>query len=405
MFADDQVGRGQATEVSMGGAYLWRRVAAVTASIVLGATALAGCGGDGAAGQIVLIFDIDTTGVDQNRIAGAECSRASGGRYTIEQQIQPSRKSDDNRVYLARRLTAHDTGLDIMMIDDIWTAEFANAGWILPYPPEVARQVEQGTFRVPLETGTYRGQLYAAPQSTGTQLLWYRTDLVPHPPKTWDEMIRMAEDLAARGLPHYIEVQGARYEGLTVWFNTLLSSSGGSIVTENGEVQVARNDAARRSVSIMARLATSRAADPSLSLSHEDDARLAMEAGNAAFELNYLFVYASMLKDGGGAFIDSMGRPTTQNTGRRVGDVFSWAPYPAVVAGAPARVTVGGPSLAVSAASRHPAEAFEAVQCLRNRDNQLRNAIGVARPPTLAALYDDPVFQKQYPAWQACGIR
>jgi len=32
------------------------------------------------------------------------------------------------------------------------------------------------------------------------------------------------------------------------------------------------------------------------------------------------------------------------------------------------------------------------VQCLRNRDNQLRGAVGVARPPTPVALYDDPAL-------------
>lgn len=302
---------------------------------------------------------------------------------------------------LARRLAAHDTGLDIMELDDMWTAEFAQAGWILPYPTGVARQVEQGTLRVPLETGTYQGRLYAAPVSTNTQLLWYRKDLVPKPPQTWDEMIQMAEGLAARGLPHYIEVQGARYEGLTVWFNTLLASGGGAIVSENGDVQVARGDAARQAVGVMVRVATSRAADPSLSLSQEDDGRLAMQAGSAAFEVNYPFVYVSMHENSGGTFIDSLGRPTSQNTGRRVGDVVGWAPYPSIVAGTPARVTIGGYNLAVSTTSRYPAEAFEAVQCLRNRDNQLRDAVEVQRSPTLIALYDDPALRKRYPAWQA----
>jgi multiple sugar transport system substrate-binding protein len=386
----------------MGGAcrrYL-RVLAAVAAGIVLGAAALVGCG-SAAAGQVMLVFDTDTDAVDQYRIAAAECSKASGGRYMIEQQTQPSRNTDDNRLHLARRLAAHDTGLDIMDLDDIWIAEFAQAGWILPYPPDVARQVEQGTLRVPLETGTYQGRLYAAPLNTSTQLLWYRKDLVPHPPETWDEMIQMAEDLAARGLPHYIEVQGARYEGLTVWFNTLLASGGGEIVSENGDVQVARGDAARRAVGVMARIATSRAADPSLSLSREDDARLAMQAGKAAFEVNYPFVYASVRENGGDTFIDALGRPTDRDTGRRVGDVFGWAPYPSLRAGQPARVTVGGHNLGVSATSRHPAEAFEAVQCLRNRDNQLRNAVEMEMAPTLVALYDDPELRKRYPEWQA----
>jgi multiple sugar transport system substrate-binding protein len=348
----------------------------------------------------VLNFYTGAEGADEYRAAAVECSRAAGGRYTIEQRTQPNRSTDEQRLHLARRLVANDSGLDIMELDVIWTAEFAQAGWILPYPPGLARQIEQETLQVPMETGTYRGRLYAAPLSTNTQLLWYRKDLVPNPPKTWEEMVQMAESLAARELPHYIEVQGARYEGLTVWFNTLLASGGGSIVSENGEVQVARGDAARQAVGVMAQIATSRAADPSLSLSHEDDARLAMQAGEAAFEVNYPFVYASMHEIGGGAFIDSLGRPTRQDTGRRVEDVFGWVAYPSVVAGTPARVTIGGINLGVSATSQHPAEAFEAVQCLRNRDNQLRNAAEVKRPPTLVALYDDPVLQKRYPVWR-----
>jgi multiple sugar transport system substrate-binding protein len=377
------------------------RVLAVAAGVVLGAATLVGCGSD-AAGPIVLEFSTGSVGVEQYQIAAAECGRTAGGRYTIEPRTPPSKSADDQRLYLARRLAAHDPSLDIIEFDTAVTGEFAQAGWILPYPAEVARQVEQETLRVPFETGIYQEKLYSVPLATSTQLLWYRKDLVPSPPKTWDEMIQMSENLAAQGLPHYIEVQGARYEGLTVWFNTLLTSSGGSIVAENGEVQVARGDAARQALGVMARLATSPAADPSMSVNKEDDNRLAMEAGNAAFQVNYPFVYAKMHSpEGGGTFIDELGRPTKQDTGRRVKDVFGWAPYPSVVAGQPATVTTGGANLAVSTSSQHPAEAFEAVLCLRNWDNQLRQAVGVGRPPTLAALYDDPAFQESFPAWQA----
>ncbi len=385
----------------MGGASGWRRVATVVVGVVLGAATLVGCG-SGTAGQVVLNFVTGAVGAEQYRIAAAECSRASGGRYTIEPRPPGSRSADDQRLHLARRLAAHDPSLDIMEFDSALTGEFAQAGWILPYPAELTRQVEQGTLRVPLETGIYQGRLYTAPLATSTQLLWYRKDLVPSPPKTWDEMIQMAEDLEAKGLPHYIEVQGARYEGLTVWFNTLLTSSGGSIVSENGDVQVARGDSARQALGVMARVATSRAADPSLSVSQENDARLAMEAGKAAFQVNYPFVYAMMrAPGGGGTFIDELGRPTKQDTGRRVRDFIGWAPYPSVVAGKPATVTIGGANLGVSATSQHPAEAFDAVLCLRNRDNQLRNAVDVGRPPTFVALYDDPALLETFPGWQA----
>lgn len=371
------------------------------AARVLIAATLVSCGSD-ATGQVVLHLDTGTQGVSQYRAAAAACSNASGGRYTIEQRTRATRDSNGQRLALGRRLAAHDPSLDIMELDVNFTAEFAEAGWIVPFPVESARQIEHGTLKVPLETGMYRGRLYAAPQSTNTQLLWYRKDLVAHPPKTWEEMVQIAEALAARGLPHYIEVQGKRYEGLTVWFNTLLTSGGGAIVAENGEVQVAQGVAARQALGVMTRVATSRAADPSLPVSNEDDGQYAMEAGTAAFEVNYPFAYSQMYTPrGGGTFIDQRGRPTGQDTGRRVKDVFGWTAYPSVVAGAPARVTIGGTNLGVSATSRHPAEAFEAVKCLRDRDNQLLQAVGAGRPPTLAALYDDPAFQKSCPAWQA----
>ena len=58
---------------------------------------------------------------------------------------------------------------------------------------------------------------------------------MPTPPKTWAEMINDAEKLAKQGKPHYIEIQGAQYEGGTVWFNTMLASAGGSVLTPDGD--------------------------------------------------------------------------------------------------------------------------------------------------------------------------
>ena len=86
----------------------------------------------------------------------------------------------------------------------------------------------------------------------------------------------------------------------------------------------------------MKQLATSTAADPSLSVQMENQNRLAMEAGTAAFELNYPFVYPAMKADNPKLFKD-----------------FKWALYPEVIPGVPAKVTIGGIDLAVSAYSQH----------------------------------------------------
>jgi len=60
-------------------------------------------------------------------------------------------------------------------------------------------------------------------------------------------------------------------------------------------------------------------------------------------------------------------------------------------------VTIGGINLGVSAFSPHPDDAFEAIRCLANKQNQATDAVKGGLPPTLAALYDDPAVQKAYP--------
>jgi multiple sugar transport system substrate-binding protein len=380
------------------------RMRVAGAGALLAAALLAGCGSQ-PVGPPVLNFYTPADNASGYAAAAQACTEQADGRYSVVQQTLP-KSADDQRLQLARRLVAGDPAVDIVGIDVTWTAEFAEAGWIAPFPEDTAERIREGTLEGPYETGTYQGRLWAAPLNTNTQLLWYRNDLAPEPPQTWDEMIEMSEALGAQGLPASIQVQGAQYEGLSVWFNTLLTSAGGQIVAEDGEVLVDDGDAARRAASIMQRVASSPVADPSLSVAQENDGRLAMEAGQAAFQVNYPFVNASINTPppdggGGGTFIDEQGRPTARDTGRRVVDVFAWAPYPSVVPGEPATVTLGGLNLGVSTSSRHPDLAFEAVTCLRNEENQLFNAVEGGVPPTLAALYDDPSFQEEYPAWEA----
>ncbi len=371
---------------------------------MLAAATLAGCS-SAPAGPPVLNFYTPADTAEQYAQGAAACTEAAGGRYSVVQQTLP-KSADDQRLQLARRLVAGDPEVDLVAIDVTWTAEFAAAGWIEPLPADVAAEVSDGTLPGALATATYQDQLWGAPLNTNTQILWYRSDLAPTPPATWDEMIAMSEALGEQDLPSYIEVQAAQYEGITVWFNTLLTSAGGAITNDKGDVLIGEGDAAETALSIMKRVATSPAGDPSLSVAQENDGRLAMEAGTAAFQVNYPFVYPSMFNPppdggGGGTFIDEQGRPTGEDTGRRVADVFAWAPYPSVIEGEPATSTIGGLNIGVSTTGGDQELAFEAMQCLRNEENQLVNALGGGVPPTLEALYIDPEFQAEYPAWEA----
>jgi multiple sugar transport system substrate-binding protein len=367
---------------------------AAVAGALLAASALAACGSAGAGtGPVTLNYYSfpDDSGALQQAVD--TCSAQSGGRYKIVYNKLP-RGADGQRQQMVRRLAAGDSSMDILALDVTWEAEFAEAGWILPWTGTNQQQATNGTLKVPLETATWHGKLYAVPYNSNTQLLWYRSDLVPNPPQTWDEMINDSIQLAKAGKPHLIEIQGAQYEGTVVWFNTMLASAGGSVLTPDA-AHVSLGAPAVQALAIMKKLATSVAADPSLAVQMEDPNRLAMEAGTAAFELNYPFVYPSMKTN----------QPTLFKN-------FKWALYPRVNANEPAHVTIGGIDLAISKYSPHPDLAFQAALCLRDRPNQLIAATKGGLPPTIASLYNDPALFPNYPfhadilaALQAASVR
>jgi multiple sugar transport system substrate-binding protein len=357
----------------------WRRPAIGLACAALASSALAACGSANAStGTVSLNFYLypDVSGATQQAIKN--CDNQSGGKYTISYQQLPT-GSDGQRQQLVRRLAAHDSTIDIMGLDVTWEAEFAQAGWAAPWTGADLTAAENGTLKPALETAMWKGKLYAVPDNSNTQLLWYRSDLVPKPPTTWAQMLADAAQLKKEGKPHYIEIQGAQYEGATVWFNTMVASAGGTVLNPDA-TKVTLGAPAVKALSIMKQLATGPGADPSLTVQMENQNRLAMEGGQAAFELNYPFVYPSMKTDNPKLFKN-----------------FKWALYPQVTPGVPAKVTIGGIDLAVSAYSQHKALAFQAALCLRDKQNQLIGANVGGAPPTITSLYNDPALFKNYP--------
>jgi multiple sugar transport system substrate-binding protein len=355
------------------------RYVGVTIVGALAAAGLVACGTSSAGtGPVTLNFYNfpDPSGAVQTAVDN--CSAASHGKYTISyNKLQNA--ADQQRLQMARRLAAGDSSMDILGLDVTWEAEFATAGWIRPWTGQFKQEAIQGTLKGPLNTAIWRGKLVAVPYNSNTQLLWYRSDLVKTPPKTWAQMLADAEQLQKQGKPHLIEIQGAQYEGTVVWFNTLVASAGGSILNPTSTA-AQLGLPAFKALTIMKQLASSTAADPSLGVQMEDQNRLAMEAGQAAFELNYPYVYPSMKADQPALFKH-----------------FKWAPYPSVIPGKPARVTIGGIDLAISAYSQHPQLAFQAALCLRNAQNQLIAAVKGGLPPTLASVYNNPQMQSAYP--------
>ncbi len=343
--------------------------------------AIAGCGSS-STGPVTLNWYVFPEPSGSFAAAATACSKASNGKYNIKINFL-STQSDQQRVSLVRRLAAHDSSIDILAMDVDWTAEFANAKWLKPVPSSLASQIKSADLPGPVQTATYQNRLWAVPINSNTELLWYRKDLlkaIGKPvPTTWDQMIADSKQLAKMGKPHYIEEQGAEYEGLTVWFNSLVNSAGGQILTGNNHVVI--GSSARTAAQIMHSLATSPAADPSLNVDQEDQGRIAFEAGTAAFMINYPFVWPSAQKDVAKTIFPQMG----------------YAAFPTVSPGTKPRVSIGGYNLGISAYSKHQQLAFDAVNCLTQEKYEISYAEKGGLAPVRGSIYDMPSFAKQYP--------
>jgi multiple sugar transport system substrate-binding protein len=349
--------------------------ARLVAALALTAAAAAGvgCGGSGSgSGPPTINWYIYNEPSGAYEQAVSTCNKQAHGAYKIVYQRLPS-DANQQRELLVRRLAAKDSSIDVIGMDVIWTAEFAQAGWIKEWTGANKAAAMKGKLAGPLRTVTYKNRVWAIPFTSNTQLLWYRKDKVKTPPKTWNQMIDQAVKLNTA-----IEVQGRQYEGLSVWVNSLIASAGGRIVDENGKVHVDATQAAE----IIKKLATSKAAPPGLSTNAEDEGRLGFESGRSDFQINYPFIYpsAAMVK-------------SPKNFQKRIG----WARWPAVVAGKRSRPPLGGFNLGVGSHSKHPALAFRAARCLAEPANQIVATTKGGLPPTTESLYKDPAVKKAYP--------
>ncbi|HEY6818464.1 MAG TPA: extracellular solute-binding protein [Mycobacterium sp.] len=403
-----------------------RRIGAIALALLTAGSAISSCGArDG--GRVISFYTPAGDAATFTAVA-RRCTDQFGGRFTVRQVSLP-RGTDDQRVQLARRLSANDHTVDVIAMDVIWTAEFAEAGWVLPLSDDPARQAEADattdTLPGPLSTATWRHRLYAAPVSTNTQLLWYRPDLMNKPPETWSGVLAEAARLHAAGGPSWIGVQANQNEGVVVWFNTLLESAGGQVLSDDGSTVTLTDTPAHRTATvtalqIMKSVATAPGADPSVTRTDAGTARLAFEQGKAALEVNWPYALASMLENavkGGVPFlplnrsanlagsINDVGLfAPTERQFREAYDasrrVFGFAPYPAVRPGEPAKVTIGGLNLAVSKTTRHKAEAYEAIRCLRDASNEKYISLEGGVPAVRTSLYADPQFQAKYPMYE-----
>jgi multiple sugar transport system substrate-binding protein len=355
-----------------------RRLAGSLAALATAAGLLSACGGS--SGKTTLVWYINPDAGGQAAIA-ATCST---DQYTITTQTLPQ-DANQQRVQLARRLEAHDSGIDLMSIDPPYTAEFANGGLLAPIPQSEQDTLKQQSFKGATDAATWGGKLVVYPFWSNTQVLWYRKSFVQkagldmNQPVTWSQIIKAASDNGGT-----VAVQANKYEGYVVWINALVSGAGGTLVTDTSkgvDAKVTINTTAGKdAASVVEDLAHSKAASPDLSIAQEGQAGTTFGASNGAFMVNWTYIWHNY--------------DTTQPD---VAKDIGYTMYPETVQGQPSRPPYGGIGIGVSSYSQHIDMATKAAACLVEPKQQATNAVLTGNMPASPAGYQDPQVQKLFP--------
>ncbi len=355
-----------------------RRLAGSLAALATAAGVLSACG---SGGTTTLVWYINPDSGGQAAIA----KTCSTSQYTITTQTLPQ-DANQQRVQLARRLEAHDSGIDLMSIDPPYTAEFANGGLLAPIPQAEQATLKQQSFKGAADAATWNGQLVVYPFWSNTQVLWYRKSFVQkagldmNQPVTWAQIIKAASDNGGT-----VAVQANKYEGYVVWINALVSGAGGSLVQDASagvDAKVTINSqAGEDAAQVIEDLAHSKAAPPDLSIAQEGQAGSAFGAANGAFMVNWTYIWHNY--------------DTTQPD---VAKDIGYTMYPETVQGQPARPPYGGIGIGVSSYSNHIADAQQAAACLVAPKQQAAQAAITGNMPASPAGYQDPAIQKLFPA-------
>jgi len=358
---------------------------ATVAALAVGVLLLAGCGGGGSSsgssssadttsrGPITYVQGKDNSNVVRPLLDKWNAAHPNE-KVTFKEQSDAADQQHDD---LVQHFQAKDATYDVASVDVVWTAEFAAKGWLQPLKDSFALDTTK-LLPATVKTSTYNGTLFAGPASSDGGMLYYRKDLVPTPPKTWDEMISMCSIAKKNNMDCYAG-QFAKYEGLTVNAAEAINTAGGKIVGDDGKTPQVNSPEAAKGLSRLAD-AYKNGNIPKQAITYqEEQGRQSFEAGKLLFLRNWPYVYGLAQTDGSS----------------KVKGKFAVAPLPGE--SGPGASSLGGHNTAISAFSDHKATAFDFLKFYESEETQHFLALQGSLAPVIASQYDDPALIKKLP--------
>ena len=286
---------------------------------------------------------------------------------------------------LAQKLKNRDTRLDVFVMDVIWPAEFASAGWALPLDRYFTSDEQKKFLSAPLKANQYGGQIFGVPLFIDAGLLYYRKDLLAKhklaPPRTWIDLVESAKIILAREHdPQLVgfSAQFKQYEGLVCNMMEFILGNGGALWDPVRMVSTLDQPAALTAMGFVRDHIVGEISHRGV-LAYEEPESLALfTQGLAIFHRNWPYAWA-IAND-----------PAKSQIAGKV----AMSPLPGFSPGKGV-AALGGWQFGISRFSNKPDLAWRFAAHMTGAAMQKRIALATGRAPTRVALYDDPEIKRQ----------
>lgn len=274
---------------------------------------------------------------------------------------------------------AGGNGYDVVLFDAIWPAEFSRFDLLQDVSSRIAADEREKIFPGAMNTVVYQGKTLGMPWILDTKYLYYNKAMldkagIKTPPASWQQVMDDAKVLKDKGIVKYPLVWSwSQAEALVCDYTTLVSGFGGSFY-QNGKLDFS-TPASLKAVTLMKTSLDQGLSNPASREYLEEDVRKAFSNGDAAFALNWTYLY-NMAND-----------PKQSKVAGDVGIV----PAPGDTLDKPGAVN-GSMGLGIAKASQHPEEAWQYIHYLTSQPVQDKYA--KLSLPVWKASYQDPAVAK-----------
>jgi multiple sugar transport system substrate-binding protein len=345
-----------------------------TAAALLGAGLVAGCGSSSqqAAGGVVTIeFATQGLGAEETATnAAIHGFERANPKIKVKDFILSSNTTDALQ-QLTQQFVAGSGTPDVIESDVVYPASYAQSGWILPlnrFHPDMSN-----FFPGQVATVTYHGQYYGMPWFINAQGVFYRTDLVPRPPTTPQQLITDAKQAMRKDhkLKEGLAFEGDKYEGVICNYIDFLGGFGGSL--NAADLDTPANVKALQFMQDS--IYKYKIAPAAVTGWQESNVQNAFLSGQAAFAFNWPYIF-----------------PLADAKGSAVAGKVAWIPFPSS-AGHP-QSSLGGDDLVINAKSTHLAADWKFVQYMDSAKVQIARAVAAGDAPALRSAWAGTLFTK-----------